>query len=200
MIKLRRQGGGASSSSAAQAPVSLSYGEPAVSSDGTLYVGDGSGGVVSKVKNAESSAMADDVDPDKYYNKEQVDQNIETANTELTSKINAIAAKYTGKFTLDGWVASTSEEQAAGYTLAQEVMLTAVTSGAPTVMAASEFLTGCGYDPTGVAATDEILDEVLAIINAGVTRSLDGGKIRTIVKEKPAADIVLHWVIRTEVS
>lgn len=113
---------------------------------------------------------------------------------------NAVAAKYTGKFTLDGWVAATSEEQANGYTLAQEVALTAVTPGAPTVMAASEFLTGCGYDPTGVAETDEILDEVLAVINAGVTSSLDGGKVRTVVKEKPAAEIVLHWVIRTEVS
>ena len=113
---------------------------------------------------------------------------------------NAVAAKYTGKFTLDGWVASTSEEQAGGYTQAQEVMLTAVTPSAPTVMAASEFLTGCGYDPTGVAATDEILDEVLAIVNAGVTRSLDGGKVRVIVKEKPAAEIVVNWAIRTEVE
>ena len=113
---------------------------------------------------------------------------------------NAVAAKYEAKLSLDSWVASTSEEKAGGYTQAQEVTLTAVTPGAPTVMAASEFLTGCGYDPTGVAATDEILDEVLAIVNAGLTRSLDGGKIRTIVKEKPAADIVLHWVIRTEVS
>lgn len=113
---------------------------------------------------------------------------------------NAVAAKYTGKLTLDGWVASTSEEQAAGYPLAQEVTLTAVTPGAPTVMAASEFLTGCGYDPTGVAATDEILDEVLAIVNAGVTRSLYGGKVRVIVKEKPAAEIVVNWIIRTEVE
>lgn len=121
-------------------------------------------------------------------------------NKDVYATIDAAAPKYEAKLLLDGWVESTSEEQAGGYTLAQEVMLTAVTSGAPTVMAASEFLTGCGYDPTGVAATDEILDEVLAIINAGVTRSLDGGKIRTIVKEKPAADIVLHWVIRTEVS
>lgn len=86
------------------------------------------------------------------------------------------------------------------YTQAQEVMLTAVTPSAPTVMAASEFLTGCGYDPTGVAATDEILDEVLAIVNAGVTRSLDGGKVRVIVKEKPASDIVVNWIIRTEVE
>lgn len=113
---------------------------------------------------------------------------------------NAVAAKYTGKFTLDGWVASTSEEQANGYTMAQEVTLTAVTPGAPTVTEDSEFLTGCGYDPTGVAETDEILDEVLAIVNAGVTSSLDGGKVRTIVKEKPSAEIVVNWVIRTEVE
>ena len=117
----------------------------------------------------------------------------------LLNMIQAVAAKYAGKFTLDGWVTSTSEEQTNGYTLAQEVALTAVTPGAPTVMAASEFLTGCGYDPTGVATTDEILDEVLAIVNAGLTRSLDGGKVRTIVKEKPSAEIVVNWVIRTEV-
>lgn len=121
-------------------------------------------------------------------------------NKDIFKTIDAVAPKYTGKFTLDGWVASTSEEQANGYTLAQEVTLTAVTPGAPTVMAASEFLTGCGYDPTGVAETDEILDEVLAIVNAGVTSSLDGGKIRTVVKEKPSAEIVVNWVIRTEVS
>lgn len=117
-----------------------------------------------------------------------------------SAAINAVAAKYEATLTLDGWVTSTSEEQAKGYPWAQEVALTAVTPGAPTVMAASEFLTGCGYDPTGVAATDEILDEVLAIINTGCTSSLDGGKIRTVVKEKPAADIVVNWVIRTEVE
>lgn len=117
-----------------------------------------------------------------------------------SASINAIAAKYEGKYTLDSWVASTSEEQAAGYTLAQEVALTAVTPGAPTVMESSEFLTGCGYEPTGVAATDEILDEVLEIVNAGKTKSLDGGKVRTVVKEKPSAEIVVNWVIRTEVG
>ena len=126
--------------------------------------------------------------------------NMNDLEVRIETGMGAVAAKYTGKFTLDGWVASTSEEQAAGYTLAQEVTLTAVTPGAPTVTEDSEFLTGCGYDPTGVAETDEILDEVLAIVNTGCTSSLDGGKIRTIVKEKPAADIVLHWVIRTEVD
>lgn len=121
-------------------------------------------------------------------------------NKDVYATIDAAAPKYEAILRLDGWVASTSEEQAAGYTLAQEVTLTAVTPGAPTVMAASEFLTGCGYDPTGVAATDEILDEVLAIVNAGVTRSLDGGIVRVIVKEKPAAEIVVNWIIRTEVE
>lgn len=121
-------------------------------------------------------------------------------NKDVYATIDAAAPKYEAILRLDGWVESTSEEQANGYTLAQEVTLTAVTPGAPTVMAASEFLTGCGYDPTGVAATDEILDEVLAIVNAGVTRSLDGGKVRVIVKEKPAAEIVVNWIIRTEVE
>ena len=136
----------------------------------------------------------------KYDTKGRGTDVYEYADNTAQTHANAVAAKYTGKFTLDGWVASTSEEQAGGYTQAQEVMLTAVTPSAPTVMAASEFLTGCGYDPTGVAATDEILDEVLAIVNAGVTRSLDGGKVRVIVKEKPAAEIVVNWVIRTEVE
>lgn len=124
----------------------------------------------------------------------------EGVGKDIFKTIRANAPKYTARYTLDGWVASTSEEQAAGYPLAQEVTLTAVTPGAPTVMASSEFLTGCGYDPTGVAATDEILDEVLSIVNAGVTRSLDGGKVRVIVKEKPAAEIVVNWIIRTEVE
>lgn len=119
---------------------------------------------------------------------------------DIFKSIDAAAAKYEATLTLDGWVAATSEEQGNGYTLAQEVTLTAVTTGAPPVTEDSEFLTGCGYDPTGVAATDEILDEVLAIVNAGVTSSLDGGKVRTVVKEKPSAEIVVNWLIRTEVS
>lgn len=117
-----------------------------------------------------------------------------------SAAINAVAAKYEARLTYSGWVASTYTEQTQGYPYAQEVALTAVTPGAPTVMATSEFLTGCGYDPTGVAATDEILDEVLAIVNTGRTSSLDGGKVRTIVKEKPSAEIVVNWIIRTEVE
>lgn len=126
--------------------------------------------------------------------------NMNDLEVRIETGMGAVAAKYEGILRLDGWVDSTSEEQAKGYPWAQEAELTAMTPGAPTVMAASEFLTGCGYDPTGVAATDEILDEVLAIVNAGVTSSLDGGKVRVIVKEKPAAEIVVNWIIRTEVE
>lgn len=122
------------------------------------------------------------------------------ADSTATFHANAVAAKYEAKLLLDGWVASTSEETAGGYTLAQEAALTARTTGAPAVNAGSEFLTGCGYDPTGVATTDDILDDALAVINGGVTRSLDGGMVRVIVAEKPSADIVAIWTIRTEVD
>lgn len=117
-----------------------------------------------------------------------------------SAAINAIAAKYEAKLSLDGWVASTSEEQAGEYMFAQEAELTALTPGAPTVKADSEFLTPCSYTPTRVAATDEILSEALAVINDGVTSTLDGGKIRTVVKEKPTSDIAVNWLIRTEVE
>lgn len=44
-IRLRRQGGGTSSSASPVKPSSLQYGEPAVSSKGDLFIGNGAGGV-----------------------------------------------------------------------------------------------------------------------------------------------------------
>lgn len=44
-IRLRRQGGGASSSASPKKPSGLEYGEPAVSSKGDLYIGNGTGSV-----------------------------------------------------------------------------------------------------------------------------------------------------------
>lgn len=120
---------------------------------------------------------------------------------DIFKTINAAAAKYEATLTLDGWVASTSEEQGAGYPYAQEATLTALTPGAPTVTDASEFLSPCSREPVGVPATDEVLDEAMNLINSkGVTSSVDGGKIRTIIQEKPTADVTLQWLIRTEVS
>lgn len=119
---------------------------------------------------------------------------------DIFKSIDAAAAKYEATLTLDGWVTSTSEEQSAGYPYAQEATLTALTPGAPTVTAASRFLSPCSREPVGVPATDEVLDEAMATINGqGVTSSVDGGKIRTIIQEKPTADVTLQWLIRTEV-
>ena len=53
-IRVKRQGGGASSTAEAKAPTSLKYGEPAVDSAGRMYVGDGKGGVASKVTEADN--------------------------------------------------------------------------------------------------------------------------------------------------
>lgn len=119
---------------------------------------------------------------------------------DIFKTINAAAAKYEATLTLDGWVASSGEEQTAGYPYAQEATLTALTPGAPVVTAASTFLGGCTRTPVEVAETDEILDEAMNLVNGkGITKSLDGGKIRTIIKEKPVADVALEWLIRTEV-
>lgn len=122
-------------------------------------------------------------------------------NKDVYATIDAAAPKYEAILRLDGWVESTSEEQAKGYPWAQEAELTAMTPGAPVVTAASQFLSGCTRTPVENAETDAILDEALNLVNSkGITRSLDGGKIRTIVEEKPTADVALEWQIRTEVG
>lgn len=119
---------------------------------------------------------------------------------DIFKTINAAAAKYTATLTLDGWVDAAEEEISAGYPYAQEATLTALTPGAPTVTEASEFLSPCSREPVGVPATDEALDEAMNLINSkGVTSSVNGGKIRTIIQEKPTVDVTLQWLIRTEV-
>ena len=51
-VYFKRQGGGKSSDLTAEVPPTLEYGEPAVDSEGVLYVGNGKGKVVSKVQEA----------------------------------------------------------------------------------------------------------------------------------------------------
>lgn len=120
---------------------------------------------------------------------------------DIFATIDAAAPKYTATLTIDGWVDATEDEIAAGYPYAQEATLTALTPGAPVVNAASTFLSGCTRTPVEVAETDDILDEAMNLVNGkGITKSMDGGKIRTIIKEKPVADVALEWLIRTEVE
>ena len=200
MIKFRRQGGGTSSSDAAQAPTSLAYGEPAVASDGTIYIGSGSGKVVSRVKNADSAVMADDVDPEKYYKMTQIDQKVNDLSDDLQKEINAVAARYKVSLKYSSWQSSTSSEQQKGYKYVQTAPTSGITSGAPQTNSSSEFLSGCGFKPTGNSTTDETLAKVLEIINAGVTTTQDNGVVRVLVKEKPTADIDAYWTIRTQIS
>lgn len=126
---------------------------------------------------------------------------VDLSNYYTKTQTNGIVSwPYTAIYTIDGWAATDGEDLTNGYNWKQTVTLVPDEANAPAVTEDSVFITGCTYTPTGVVDTDEVLDEVLAVINAGVTSSLDGGKVRTIVKEKPSAEIVVNWVIRTEVD
>ena len=106
---------------------------------------------------------------------------------------------YTAIYTIDGWAATDGEDLTNGYNWKQTVTLTPDDPKAPAVTEDSVFVTGCSYLPTGVVATDEVLDEALAAINAGYTTS-GVGTVTTLVVDKPAADIPVRWAIRTEVK
>ncbi len=111
----------------------------------------------------------------------------------------ANAPMYTALYKLDGWTAADEGAKGKGYAYQQTVELEPDDGDAPTVNESSVFVTGCTYLPTGVAATDEVLGEALAIINAGYTTS-GTGTVTTLVKEKPTSDIPVRWAIRTEVT
>lgn len=65
-IKFKRQGGGSTNYNSATAPTSLNYGEPAVDSEGRIYVGNGQHQVVSRVKIADSCTNASNADRAKF--------------------------------------------------------------------------------------------------------------------------------------
>lgn len=119
--------------------------------------------------------------------------------TDIFAEISANAPMYTALYTLDGWTEADEDAKGKGYAYQQTVTLTPDDPDAPTVTADSVFVTGCSYLPTGVVATDEVLDEALTAINAGYTTS-GTGTVTTLVVEKPAADISVRWAIRTEVT
>lgn len=118
---------------------------------------------------------------------------------DIFAEISANAPMYTALYTLDGWTEADEDAQGKGYAYQQTVTLTPDDPDAPTVTEDSVFVTGCSYLPTGVVATDEVLDEALAAINAGYTTS-GAGTVTTLVVDKPAADIPVRWAIRTEVE
>lgn len=137
---------------------------------------------------SDTSAWVDSgskVDLSNYYTKPQTN--------------SLVSWQYTATYDLDGWTEADEDAKGKGYAYQQTVALTPDDPDAPTVTADSVFATGCSYLPTGVVATDEVLDEALAAINAGYTTS-GAGTVTTLVVDKPAADIPVRWAIRTEVE
>lgn len=116
--------------------------------------------------------------------------------TDIFKAIDKVSNIYYARLTLGGWTACGSADQANGLLYQQTATLSCANSHAPVVTAASEFLSGIGYDKTGVTATDDVLDEVQDIINDGVTVTAYNS-VLVKVKEKPTAEIRARWVIQS---
>ncbi|MCI6384061.1 MAG: hypothetical protein MR845_03660 [Subdoligranulum variabile] len=116
--------------------------------------------------------------------------------TDIFKAIDKVSNIYYASLTLNGWTACSSDDQAKGLLYQQTATLTCANSHAPVVTAASEFLSGIGYDKTGVPATDDVLNEVQDIINDGVTVTAYNS-VLVKVKENPTAEIRARWVIQS---
>lgn len=169
-IQLKRQGStnATSCSSAALKPTSLAYGEPAVDSDGYIYVGNGKGQVVSLVRAADRAATAS------------------TATVCLTGSTAGTPFLYQATFRLSSWVGSGPYTQSA--TLSAR-------DGGPNVTASSKFASGPMCDQTNNQSTNETLQDVLEIINNGYL-TLSVNTLSARVWEKPKADITIVIAIK----
>lgn len=116
--------------------------------------------------------------------------------SDIFKAIDGTAALYTATLTLDGWEACSGTDLTNGYLYKQTATLTPDNSAAPAVTADSTFVSGVQFTPTGVAATDETLKDVLNIINDGRTVS-GAGNVTVYVTEKPTAEIHARWAITT---
>ncbi len=116
--------------------------------------------------------------------------------SDIFKAIDGTAALYTATLTLDGWEACSGTDLTNGYLYKQTATLTPDNSAAPAVTADSTFVSGVQFTPTGVAATDETLADVLNIINDGRTVS-GAGNVTVYVTEKPTTEIHARWAITT---
>lgn len=116
--------------------------------------------------------------------------------TDIFNAIDKVSNIYYARLTLNGWTDCSSADQAKDLLYQQTATLTCANSHAPVVTAASEFLSGIGYDKTGVPATDDVLNEVQDIINDGVTVTAYNS-VLVKVKKKPTAEIRARWVIQS---
>lgn len=115
---------------------------------------------------------------------------------DIFKAVDSVAPRYKARYTLHGWAAVTDETaKADGYAYTQTVTLTPIDANAPEITADSDFLSPPRYEPPGVPATEEVLDAVLAIINAGHTVS-GANTVTTMVQELPDAEIEIIWKMR----
>lgn len=184
MIKFKRQGGGSTSSAPASAPSSLAYGEPAVSSDGTFYVGSGSGGVVSKVKNAEKASNAD------YATNASKATNATNATNaaNATNADNALNGlwEFYGTCYVSSWTST-------GSSYYQDVTVKPA-YGSKTMTSSARLSSPMTTQTTNYDTNQEKL-EALSIINAG-SCTPSSGKVRIQCQEKPQCDIDVHWYVK----
>lgn len=117
-------------------------------------------------------------------------------NTDIFKYTDKVANIYYATLDVSNWSSTSPADQAQGLLYQQTATLTCANRHAPVVTAASEFLSGIGYDKTGVPATDDVLNEVQDIINDGVTVTAYNS-VLVKVKEKPTAKIRARWVIQS---
>lgn len=117
-------------------------------------------------------------------------------NTDIFKYTDKVANIYYATLNVNGWSSTSPADQAKDLLYQQLATLTCANSHAPMVTAASEFLSGIGYDKTGVPATDNVLNEVQDIINDGVTVTAYNS-VLVKVKKKPTAEIRARWVIQS---
>ena len=177
-IKFKRQGGGSTNYNSATAPTSLNYGEPAVDSEGRIYVGNGQRQVVSRVKMADSCTNA---------------TNATSATTAVraTNASNADRAKFDLPLYHAYLSASSWSNYGSYYTQSANCY---AESGGPSMTSGMQ-LSPPMTQGTGVQSTDESLMETLNIINAGTTTP-GYGRITVKVWEKPETDITVYYYAR----
>lgn len=134
---------------------------------------------------AERAEAAAGIDPDDYYKKAQTN--------------SIVPWQYTALYQLDNWAESDEDSKSKGYVYQQTVPLTADDARAPTCTEDSKFLPQIGTPKTGVPETDAVLQTALNSIYTGMT-TVGAGTVTTLVREKPASDIPVVWMLRTEVT
>ena len=116
-------------------------------------------------------------------------------NTDIFKYTDKVANVYYATLNVTRWSSTGAADQAKGLLYQQTATLSCANSHAPAVTESSVFLSGVGFNATGVAGTDDALGEVLEIINKGRTETISGA-VLVKVREKPAASISARWTIQ----